>query len=120
MFGWFGSKDWNIVAILFEKATLYRANGNRAKGGDAPKARDAVKSHDRTIAWAVFDQKGAYLEGGAGPGAHAVSAEVAAQLVRDLPRLPIVTGILQELETGKSTKVAKALAASDAVVKPTS
>ena len=33
--GWFGSKDWNVVAIIFERPDLYRVNGNRGRGGDA-------------------------------------------------------------------------------------
>ncbi len=61
---WFGGKDWNIIAVIFERPDLYRVNGQRGRGGDATTVRDAVKKHPRTIFWGVFDQKGAYLEGG--------------------------------------------------------
>ena len=62
--GWFGSKDWNVVAIIFERSDLYPVNGNRGRGGEATTIRYALKQHPRTIFWGVFDQKGAFLEGG--------------------------------------------------------
>ena len=42
-----GTKDWNVVAILYEKKGHLQVNGNRAKGGDAEKVRDVVKRHSR-------------------------------------------------------------------------
>ena len=70
MLGLFGGKDWNVVGIIFERPDLYRVNANRGKGGQATTIRDAVKGHDRTIVWAVFDQKGGLLECQPGPGAN--------------------------------------------------
>jgi hypothetical protein len=94
--GLFGSKDWNIVAIIFERPDLYRVNGNRGRGREATTMRDAAKKHPRTIFCAVFDQKGAFLEGEAGSGATAIPT----------------------LEAGKEDKVSKSLAWSGYPVKP--
>ena len=108
--GLFGKKkDWNVVAIIFEKKDLYRVNGNRAKGGQAEKVRDGAKNHDRTIFWAVFDQRGAFLEGDAGPGGNMVPHETLAELKRDLPKIKTVRQILSMLESGRLDKAAKAL-----------
>ena len=61
--GLFSRKDWNVIAVIFERADLYTVAGQRAKGGDADKARDGVKLHKRAVFWAVFDQKRAFVEG---------------------------------------------------------
>jgi hypothetical protein len=107
--GFFGGKDWNIVAVLFEKADLYRVNGNRGKGGEAVTMRDNVKNFPRTIYWAVFDQKRGFLEGAPGPGAGIVPAAVLKQLIRDLPMNATVQSILATLEAGKELKLSKGL-----------
>ena len=108
LFG-FGSKDWNIVAVLFERADIYRVNANRSKGKAATKSRDGAKGHDRTIFWAVFDQDRKFLEGGPGPGAKLVPPEVVKRIERELPGIGTVSGILQSLETGEREKAAKKL-----------
>ncbi len=64
MFGLFGGKDWNVLAVIFERPDLYTVSGQRVKGGAAEKARDGASAHPRTIFWAVFDQKGKFLQGG--------------------------------------------------------
>ena len=107
--GWFGSKDWNVVAIIFERPDLYRVNGNRGKGGEATTIRDAVKQHPRTIFWGVFDQKGAYLEGGPAAGANAISATNLKKLVREVAANPSVREVLAVLEAGKEDKLSKPL-----------
>jgi hypothetical protein len=107
--GWFGGKDWNVLAIIFERPDLYRVNANRVKGGDATTARDNVKVHSRTICWAVFDQKRGHLEGGTGPGLNSVPTAVSSRLIRELPTLSTVREILETLEKGTSDKVSKAL-----------
>ena len=108
MFG-LGGKDWNIVAIIFEKPDLYRVNGNRAKGGDATKVRDGAKVHPRTICWAVFDQKRSHLEGGTGQGISSVPPTVSSRLVRDILKLKTVQEVLTSLEKAQGDKAAKAL-----------
>ena len=65
--GLFSRKDWNVIAIIFERKDCYRVNGNRGKGGDAVKIRDGAKKHTRTIYWAVFDQNRSFLQGEPGP-----------------------------------------------------
>lgn len=107
--GLFGSKDWNVVAVIFERRDLYRVNGNRAKGGEATKSRDGAKTHNRTIFWAVFDQKRSFLEGQEGPGARMVPAEVVQRLKRELPTNSTVQGILKILESGELQMAAKPL-----------
>ena len=107
--GWFGSKDWNVVAIIFERADLYRVNGNRGRGADATTIRDAVKKHPRTIFWAVFDQKGAYLEGGPAEGSKSIPTAVLQRLVREAGSNSTVREVLAVLEAGKEDKVAKPL-----------
>jgi hypothetical protein len=107
--GWFGGKDWNVVAIIFEKADLYRINGNRGQGGEAEAMRDNVKKFPRTIYWAVFDQKRAFLAGEPGPGAGIVPAATLKQLIKDLPTNATVQSILSTLEAGKEAKLSKAL-----------
>ncbi len=107
--GLFGSKDWNVIGIIFEKPDLYRVNGNRGKGGDATTIRDNVKNHPRTIYWAVFNQKGAFLEGGPGKGATSIPAVAVTRLVREIPMNPTLRQILEQLEKGELDKASKAL-----------
>jgi len=107
--GWFGSKDWNVIAIIFEKADLYRVNGNRGRGGEATTIRDAVKQHPRTIFWGVFDQKGSFLEGGPAQGAQSISTTALQRLVREVAANPSVREVLAILEAGKEDKVSKPL-----------
>ncbi|HVX63266.1 MAG TPA: hypothetical protein VHC19_21775, partial [Pirellulales bacterium] len=57
-------KDWNVLAFTFERADLYRINGNRTKGRDASKIAENAKRHARTIYWAIFNQKGKLLDSG--------------------------------------------------------
>ncbi len=106
---WFGGKDWNVIAIIFERREMYRVNGNRSKGGEAVKARDGAKSHPRTIFWAVFDQKRAFLEGEPGPGQTLVPPDVVARLKRELPTNPTIIHILGLLEKGELAMAAKPL-----------
>jgi hypothetical protein len=107
--GWFGSKDWNVIGIIFERHDLYRVNGQRGRGGEATTIRDAVKKHPRTIFWGVFDQKGAFLEGAAADGAKSVSPTALQQLVREVAANPSVREVLATLEAGKEDKVSKPL-----------
>ncbi|MDZ4688889.1 MAG: hypothetical protein SH850_27755 [Planctomycetaceae bacterium] len=108
--GLFSSKDWNVIAVIFERRDLYRINGNRAKGGKATEVRDGAKGHARTIYWAVFDQKRAYLEGDAGKGQELVPPEVVARLKRELLTVGTVQTILKILEAGEIPMAAKPLA----------
>jgi hypothetical protein len=105
--GLFGGKDWNIIAVIFERRDLYRINGNRGKGGDAVKMRDGAKGHSRTLYWAVFDQKRAFLEGDLGGGAKLITSDILQRLKRDLPTNSTVQQILGMLEQGKLPMVAK-------------
>ncbi len=107
--GWFGSKDWNVIAVIFERADLFRVNGNRGRGGDATTMRDAAKKHPRTLFWGVFDQKGAFLEGGPGPGSQSIAPPVLQQLVREVAANPSVREVLATLEAGKEDKISKPL-----------
>lgn len=108
--GLFGSKnDWNVIAVMFETKAQYRVNGNRAKGGAAKAVRDGAKKHDRTIFWAVFNQKGAFLEGEPGEGHQLVPAVTLTKLQRELPTIKTIRDILAVLEDGKTDKAAKAL-----------
>jgi hypothetical protein len=108
--GLFGGKDWNVIAIIFERRDLYRVNGNRGKGGKATEARDGAKGHERTIFWAVFDQKRAFLEGDAGKGAHLIPPQVVQKLKRELPTNGTVMQVLKILEAGEIPMAAKPLA----------
>jgi hypothetical protein len=107
--GLFSTKDWNVVAIIFERREMYRVNGQRGKGGEATKVRDNVKNFERTIFWAVFDQKRAFLEGAVGPGEKMVTSEIVQRLKRELPTNPTVLQILGLLERAELTKAAKPL-----------
>ena len=104
-----GGKDWNIIAILYEKKGHYQVNGNRGKGQDAEKIRDAAKKHPRTIFWAVFDQKRAFLESGHGKAKENVSPESLDRMERSLATSKTVQTILALLESGKTEKAAKEL-----------
>jgi hypothetical protein len=108
--GWFGSKDWNVVAIIFERRELYRVNAQRGKGSSAAKCRDGAKNHNRTIYWAVFDQKRAFVEGGEGAGNKMVSTDIVARLKRELTMNPTVTQLLGMLERGETAMASKPLA----------
>ncbi|MFN0051810.1 MAG: hypothetical protein ACKV0T_06445 [Planctomycetales bacterium] len=107
--GLFGSKDWNVVAIIFERPDMYRVNGNRGKGGEATTIRDNVQKHPRTIFWAVFDQKGAFLEGAPAAGSHAIAATTLQRLIREVAANPTVREVLSVLEKGKEKSASKAL-----------
>lgn len=107
--GLFSKKDWNVIAVIFERHDLFRINGNRAKGKQAEPVRDGAKNHDRTVYWAVFDQKRAFVEGAPGPGCKSVDSAVLKQLIRELPKLKTVQTVLIELESGKQDKVSQAL-----------
>ncbi|QDT53549.1 hypothetical protein Pan44_15710 [Caulifigura coniformis] len=107
--GWFSRKDWNVLAVIFERSDLYTVAGQRAKGGDADKARDGAKLHKRAVFWAVFDQKRSFVEGGPGQGAINVPPEVVKKLERELPMNRTVQDVLKALEAGTENKCAKSL-----------
>lgn len=110
MLGLFGRKDWNLIAVIFQRADLYTVSGQRVKGGDAAKARDTAKLHSRTVYWAVFNQDGSFQEGGAGPaGQKEVPVDVTKKLSNDLRTNRTVQEILKALETGQADKLAKPL-----------
>ncbi|MFQ5730583.1 MAG: hypothetical protein ACE5KM_01380 [Planctomycetaceae bacterium] len=112
--GLFGKKkDWNVVAVLYQAQGRCTVNGNRAKGADAESVRDGAKRLERTVFWAVFDQKRAFLEGAAGPGAGSVSREFLAKLMRELPTIKTVRDVLTTLEGGQTDKIAKPLSWAD-------
>ena len=108
--GLFSRKDWNVVGIMFEHKKLYQINANRGKGGKAEKIRDGVKRHERTICWAVFDQKGGFVESGMGPSSRMIPTDVLKKLMRELPTISSVRSVLATLESGDSDKAAKQLA----------
>jgi hypothetical protein len=108
--GLFGGKDWNVIAIIYERREMYRVNGQRGKGSGATKCRDGAKNHERTIYWAVFNQKRAFVEGGGGLGEKMVTTDIIARLKREFSTNATVTGILGILERGESAMIAKPLA----------
>lgn len=101
-----GGKDWNVIGILFEKRGHLQINGNRAKGGNAEKVRDAVKKHQRSVFWAVFDQKRRFVEGGAGTGKEFVTLEALQYIERNIAKAKGVAQVLTLLEKGKTDKAA--------------
>jgi hypothetical protein len=107
--GLFNRKDWNIIAVIFERADMFQINGQRVKGAAADKAQEGAKAHPRTILWAVFDQKGTYLSGGPGTGAKNVTPETVKRLDRELRYNRTVLDILKALETGESDRMARPL-----------
>jgi hypothetical protein len=107
--GFLSGKDWNVVAITFERADLYRINGNRAKGQMASKIRDNVKRHARTIHWAIFDQKGKLLESDAGPGVTLVGTGASEKLAAALVANESIQAVLEALHSGPSDKAARLL-----------
>ncbi len=109
MFGLFGGKDWNVIAIIFERRDLYQVSGQRAKGSAADKARDGAKGHARTVYWAVFNQKGSFQSGGTGNGAINVPPDVIKRLERELQTNRTVQEVLKALETKQTDKLAKPL-----------
>ncbi|WP_437200800.1 hypothetical protein [Planctomicrobium sp. SH664] len=109
MFGLFGGKDWNVIAIVFERRDLYQVSGQRVKGGDAVKARDGAKAYARSVYWAVFDQKGAFKEGGPAAGSLQVPNDVLVKLGKELPTNRTVLEVLRALETKQADKIGKPL-----------
>lgn len=105
--GLFSRKDWNVVAVIFERPDLFQINGQRVKGGAAEKARDGAKGHPRTIYYAVFDQKGALVEGGSGRGSNNVTPETMKRLEREIRFNRTIQEVLKALETGAEEKMAK-------------
>lgn len=102
-------KDWNVLTITFERADLFRINGNRTKGRDANKIRDNAKRHARTIYWAVFNQRGKLLDSGPGPYGSMIPAATLEQISRELPKNASVLNVLEQLQKGHSDKAAKIL-----------
>ncbi len=100
-------KDWNVLALTFERADLYRINGNRTKGRDASKIADNAKRHARTIYWAIYNQKGKLLESGPGAYSTMIPAATLERLMRELPMNESVLGVLGQLQRGESDKAAK-------------
>jgi hypothetical protein len=107
--GLFSRKDWNVIAVIFERSDMYTVAGQRAKGGDADKARDGAKLHKRAVFWAVFDQKRAFVEGGPGQGSINVPGDVVKKLERELPMNRTVQEVLKALESAAESKCAKSL-----------
>ncbi len=108
--GLFSRKDWNVIAIIFERADLYRVSGQRAKGNAAEKARDGAKAHPRTVYWVVYDQKGTILEEGPGiAGGREVPDTVMKNLEREVRTNRSILDILKALETKQTDKLAKPL-----------
>jgi hypothetical protein len=108
--GLFSRKDWNVIAVIFQRPDLYQVSGQRAKGGAADKARDGAKGHPRTIYWAVFDQKGSFVEGAPGPaGSRDIQGDVLKKLERELPTNRTIQEVLKALETAETDKLAKPL-----------
>jgi hypothetical protein len=101
-----GTKDWNVVGVLYEKKGHLQVNGNRAKGPNAEKVRDAVKRHSRSVFWAVFNQKRGFVEGGPGAGREFVSIETLQYIEKHIAKAKSVSQILTLLETGKTDKAA--------------
>jgi hypothetical protein len=101
-----GTKDWNVVAILYEKKGHLQVNGNRAKGADAEKVRDAVKRHSRSVFWAVFNQKRAFIEGGPGAGREFVPLETLQYIEKQIAKAKSVAQVLTLLESKKTDKAA--------------
>jgi hypothetical protein len=102
-------KDWNVIAVTFERTDLYRVNGNRTKGQDANKIRDNAKRHARTIYWAIFDQKGRMLDAAPGPYAELVPEATMEKLIEDLPTNETLLHVLELLSEGGNEKAAKVL-----------
>jgi hypothetical protein len=103
-----GSKDWNVVAIMFETKGRLQINGNRAKGPNAEKVRDNARKHSRCVFWAVFNQKRTFLEGGEGAGKDYVTLDTYAYVERNLAKAKGVAQVLTLLEKNKTDKAATA------------
>jgi hypothetical protein len=110
--GLFSRKDWNVIAVIFERHGVFQINGQRVKGNAADKARDGAKSHPRSVFWAVFDQKGAILESGPGAGVNNVATDVFKKLQRELPFNKTVQEVLKSLETGAESMLARSMSLS--------
>ncbi|HVW39590.1 MAG TPA: hypothetical protein VHB99_19865 [Pirellulales bacterium] len=111
-------KDWNVLTITFERADLFRINGNRTKGRDANKIRDNAKRHARTIYWAVFNQKGKLLESGPGAYGSNIPAATLERVSRELLTNEAVKNVLEQLQKGESDKAAKILEMEEAKAEP--
>jgi len=109
MFGLFG-KDWNVVAVIFERRDLYQVSGQRVKGAKADKARDGARAHSRCLYWAVFNQKGNLVESGEGAGSLQVTGDIIAKLAKEVPTNRSVLEVLKSLETKQSDRVGRPLA----------
>lgn len=105
--GLFSTRDWNVIAVIFEKKSLYRVNGNRAKGSAAIKARDGAKTHPQTIYYAVFDQKRTVVESAAGKASRQLEEQTFERLRTEFPNNPTVQLILQILENAELAKAMK-------------
>ena len=107
--GLFNRKDWNIIAVIFERQDRYQISGQRAKGGAADTARDGAKNHPRTIYWAAFDQKGSLVESGPGKGSNNVPNDVVKAFDREIRTNRSILDVLKALETKEADKLAKPL-----------
>ncbi|HEV7225132.1 MAG TPA: hypothetical protein VGN42_20670 [Pirellulales bacterium] len=111
-------KDWNVLTITFERADLYRINGNRTKGRDANKIRDNAKRHARTIYWGIFNQKGKLLDGGPGAYGTMIPAAALERLGREWTTNAAIVEVLEQLQRGESDKAAKIFSWGDKAETP--
>ena len=100
----FGGKDWNVIAVTFERVDLYRVNGNRGQGKAAVTIRDNVRRHNRTLYWAVYNQKGQLLESGPGAGQTLIPSKIMQRLTDEVSKnenlLAVLDGLLKGGEKG--------------------
>lgn len=111
-------KDWNVLTITFERADLYRINGNRTKGRDANKIRDNAKRHARTIFWGVFNQKGKLLDSGPGAYGTMIPAVALERLSREWMTNAAIVEVLEQLQRGEGDKAAKIFSWKDKAETP--
>jgi hypothetical protein len=111
-------KDWNVLTITFERADLYRINGNRTKGRDANKIRDNAKRHARTIFWGIFNQKGKLLDSGPGAYSTMIPATALERLSREWVTNEAIVEVLEQLQRGEADKSAKIFSWKDKAETP--
>ena len=61
------------------------------------------------LVWAVFDQKGAFLEGEWGAGRELIPRVTLKLLLRELPKIRTVLDVLSVLEKGETDQLARVL-----------
>jgi len=106
--GWFGSKDWNVVAVIFERSDLYRVKRQPGQGRGRHDHSRRGQKHPRTISGRCSTRRERTWKG----GRRRLQVDPARRTAAPRPRSrrqSFRREVLATLESGKEDKWSKPL-----------